>query len=217
MSVYIQKVYEIIDEFDDENKKELCNHYFSVWKHKLESINTVNSLCIAVLSDLKLMFNKYSFLDEEKFVELEVLTLKRKILEIRAGILDLVDTDYSDNIENVYKPEKWMFEIISELKTYFNFSEEGQIPLLKDFTDIFLEELCLIFLSQNKRFGKSGNQLVLNFLLYKFFVKKVTSYEFSNFFAKFVGSFEKDAFKGFDALEGLLGSYLDANQSRLAL
>ena len=204
MSIYIQKAYEIIDEFDDRYKKELCGYYFSLWKDKLKNAEVREKLPVFVLADLRLMFNKYLFLEEKEFVEFELRVFRLKILEMRACILDLVDSDYSEDIENIYKPEKWVLEVVKDLQSYFDFSNAEYIKIFEDFNSVFLEELRMIFVSRNRRFGKNGNQLVLNLLFYKRFVDKVTECNFECFFAKFTSNFRENSFKGFEALEDIL-------------
>lgn len=211
MSSYLKKTYEIIDEFDDEYKLEICDYYFSLWKQKLENMDTVNNLSIVVLGDLKSIFGRYPFLNSEEFIEFEASVHKRKILEIRACILDLIDTDYSDNIETIYRPEKWVLEVVKELKTHFDLSDKEQLSVFRDFNDIFLEELGMIFLAKNKKFGRSGNQLILNFLFYKCFVERALPYDFGAFFESFLQNFDENKFQGFGPLEDILKSYLDAH------
>eukprot|EP00866_Antonospora_locustae_P002328 jgi/Antlo1/2328/1790 len=211
MLTYILRIYDIVDEFDDEHKVELCDYYLSLWRTKLQNHNFGSRLPICALADLNALFSRYPFLKKEKLFDFQNFVFERKVLEMRACILDLVDQDYSGDIEHIYKPEKWILEVVNDIKTCFDLKNIEHIKLFRIFNTWFLHEILLIFIAKNKRFGKSGNQLVLNLMFYQTFVHKIAEYNFDDFFGKIVENFQEQSFKGFEALNGILSRYMSSN------
>lgn len=211
MSTYILRVYDIVDEFDDEHKAELCDYYLSLWRAKLQNHDFGSRLPICALADLNALFSRYPFLKQDKLTDFQNFVFERKVLEMRACILDLVDQDYSGDMEHIYKPERWIFEVTDDIKASFDLKNTEHIRLFRIFNTWFLHEALLIFIAKNKRFGKSGNQLVLNFLFYQAFVNKVAEYNFDDFFGKIVENFHEHSFKGFETLKGILSGYMSSN------
>lgn len=207
MTAHLDRAYEIIDEFDDKYKTELCEYYLATWAERLCSSGGVQRLTMCVLADLNLMFRKYAFLDRTKLAGVQSSVFETKILELRAYILDLVDQNYHEDIENVYRPEKWIVEVVKDLVMCFDLSDAEHVELFKAFNTLFLHEIHMIFISKNKRFGTNGNQLVLNLLFYKSRVDRMAACDFSEFFERIVQNFRTGAFKGMDVLQGVLDTH----------
>ncbi|KAG0439868.1 hypothetical protein DMUE_2141 [Dictyocoela muelleri] len=102
----------------------------------------------------------------EKYLNLYEIAVNNKILEFQALILDLIKTDYNNNLK-VLKVEKWMKNLVNELKIF-----SINILFFKKIIKRLLHEIQDIFMNE-KDFGGEGNLLVADLIYLKIFVLKV--------------------------------------------
>ncbi|WUR02863.1 uncharacterized protein VNE69_03084 [Vairimorpha necatrix] len=147
--------------FIDESIKNIFNEK-SVDKNKLELFHILQDF------DLQIFNSKKEDL------------MRHKAIQTRALVLDLITSDYSKDVKYIYKPEKWIFRIIEDIKnSLINYKEFVFLYnklLIKEFEDIFINKV--------EKYGSSGNQLLVNFIFYKKFILKYLEYDFSEFLIK---------------------------------
>ncbi|EOB11239.1 hypothetical protein NBO_1364gi001, partial [Nosema bombycis CQ1] len=110
MSVYLKKIKRIISNFNKEEQSELIKYYFESAKRLLLDDKLVSRSKIHLLKDLKEIQN------ENDLNDLENDLMSHKVLQTRALILDLITKDYSKDTECIYKPEKWIKEIVKDIE-----------------------------------------------------------------------------------------------------
>lgn len=195
MTINFDKIQRIINEFHGEDKRKLIDHYIAVSRNILLDEKEVKKPKVEILQDICSMG-----LDDELMEDV----LDHKILQVRALILDLVDNDYTADCGTVYKPEKWIKQIVRDVTETFDLGTEFGKKLFLLYNQKLLEEFCDIFISENRKFGSSGNQLLLNFYFYRKFVLRKVDVDFEGFFSRMRSSFAKDNFKPEEELEKIL-------------
>ncbi|KAF7684105.1 hypothetical protein TCON_0697 [Astathelohania contejeani] len=194
----INEVIQLIDSFaDKDDQKIVMNHFMTEAANKLNSGVSVCYSKINLLCDIQILKNKYEYIDEEKIRKITNATLELKLLEIRALILDLVNSDYSEDLENIYKQEEWIDNVISNIEQTFNLqsieildTKDLIFRLFAKYNDLFLKECLKIFVSKNNKFGSKGNQLMLNLKYYEKFVRKYIDFNSDEYFSKFIENFK---------------------------
>ncbi|EOB14552.1 hypothetical protein NBO_25g0012, partial [Nosema bombycis CQ1] len=214
MSVYLKKIKRIISNFNKEEQSELIKYYFESAKRLLLDDKLVSRSKIHLLKDLKEIQN------ENDLNDLENDLMSHKVLQTRALILDLITKDYSKDTECIYKPEKWIKEIVKDIeetfitnegegneggygdkagnedkliwhKEYQNNHNDYNIHLLTLYNSKLINEFKSIFIS-NEKYGTGGNQLLLNFEFYSEFRQKKIEFDFEGFLKEVEERIEKD-------------------------
>lgn len=198
MSIYLEKVRKIVDEFEGEDKEALIKHYIQVSRNVLLDDKEVKRSKLNLLDDLYAMDGG----DEVNAIMNDVL--EHKILQIRALILDLVDDDYTSDSKIIGRPEKWIRGIIKDAEETFNLDDEFGKRMFSIYNEKLLKEFCRIFISENRRFGTGGNQLLLNLYYYERFVQSKIKFDFQNFFDKMTSFFRDHCYKPKEELEEIL-------------
>ncbi|KAM0671873.1 hypothetical protein CWI42_040100 [Ordospora colligata] len=204
MSVYLDKVKRIINNFEGDDRNSLVSHCILVSRDVLLDDREVKRAKLDVVTDL------YSIIVDDADALLDEV-LSHKILQVRALILDLVDNDYSVDYEDVGMPERWIRKIVEDTRDTFDFESEFGMKALLMYNKKLLDEFCAIFVSTNKKFGSNGNQLLLNFYYYKKEIgtkaceaSKDTNDDFEEFFNTIKQSFRSDMYKTVEELEEIL-------------
>lgn len=184
MTMYLDRIQAIINKFQGEDRRRLTEHYVSVSRRLLLNEREVRHSKIDLLRDLQSV-------EGGNTQELAEEVLDHKVLQVRALVLDLVNSDYSSDCETVYKPEKWIREITRDIRDTFDFDSEFEQALFASYNKKLLEEFCKIFISGNRRFGTNGNQLLLNLYHYRAFVLRRMDLQFDGFFHRVRVSFRE--------------------------
>ncbi|AFM98906.1 hypothetical protein KMI_11g16890 [Encephalitozoon hellem] len=198
MSIYLEKVQKIIGDFEDEDKQILIKHYVQTSRNVLLDEKEVKKSKLSLLGDLHAIGGK----DEVNAIVNDVLD--HKILQIRALILDLVDDDYTSDSKVIGRPEKWIKRIIEDAEETFSLDSEFGKRMFSIYNEKLLEEFCKIFISENRKFGTGGNQLLLNFYYYERFVQSKIEFDFQDFFSRMTSSFKDHCYRSKEELEKIL-------------
>ncbi|WEL39402.1 hypothetical protein PFJ87_09g00290 [Encephalitozoon hellem] len=198
MSIYLEKVQKIIGDFEDEDKQILIKHYVQTSRNVLLDEKEVKKSKLSLLGDLHAIGGK----DEINAIVNDVLD--HKILQIRALILDLVDDDYTSDSKVIGRPEKWIKRIIEDAEETFSLDSEFGKRMFSIYNEKLLEEFCKIFISENRKFGTGGNQLLLNFYYYERFVQSKIEFDFQDFFSRMTSSFKDHCYRSKEELEKIL-------------
>ncbi|ADM12141.2 uncharacterized protein Eint_090110 [Encephalitozoon intestinalis ATCC 50506] len=197
MSSYLEKVEKIIGDFEGEDKEMLIKYYIEKSKSILLDEREVKRSKFDLLSDL-------CAVGGEGTDNIMNDVLDHKILQIRALILDLVDDDYTSDRKVIGRPEKWIKQITRDAEETFNFDDEFGKEVFSIYNRKLLSEFCKIFISENRKFGASGNQLLLNFCYYERFVRSKMEFNFQGFFNKITSFFKGHCYKSKEELERIL-------------
>lgn len=115
-------------------------------------------------------------------IEKELITYlcMQEISKIRAIIIDLYSGTYTEEKNYSVKPEEWAVKVVAELKTLIPSGKKESFKESKKFVleilqDLLAKELKEAFLSRSKKFGKKGNQLIINVLYIEKYFKEYTS------------------------------------------
>lgn len=197
MTVYLDKIREIINKFHGDDRERLVSHYMAVSKGILLDEKEVKRSKLDLLQDLHAM-------DGEDVDQLSQDVLGHKVLQTRALVLDLISNDYTGDNGTVYKPEEWIRQISRDIEETFDFDSDFGKTMFELYNKRLLEEFCDIFISENQRFGADGNQLLLNFHFYRRFVAARIELDFGSFFYRIRSCFRRDNAKSEEELEDIL-------------
>ncbi|KAI5192434.1 hypothetical protein NECID01_1929 [Nematocida sp. AWRm77] len=124
---------------------------------------------------------------------------KKEISKIRALILDLHTSTYTDSKEWSPYPEPWAREIVEELDAVLPESAHPQVQEALSLArthllSLLVQELKDIFFSTAQPFGKQGNLFVVNLVyLQTYFEKKLPN---TNIIAEFITEVQSNFQKG---------------------
>ncbi|TBU04586.1 hypothetical protein CWI39_0786p0010 [Hamiltosporidium magnivora] len=186
------KIIQIIEKYDDLERKELIDFYIETCGNEISCKNNTSKNTFILIMDLIKLTEKYN-LPFEKVKNVVLNAVELKVLHLRAIILDTIEIDYSADIESFYGCEKWMKNIIKDLKHTICGSKEVYTLFCKH----FLEECLNVFVSGQNKFGFYGNQLIVNFIYFRKYISKFTDYNFQSFFETLISHFEENKFYGF--------------------
>ncbi|ORE00305.1 hypothetical protein A0H76_1609 [Hepatospora eriocheir] len=120
MSLSLNDLNKIILKFENNDRLHLVKYAF---KKSIEKINEDNDLFHN--KKLILTLNLCQYLKDKYKAEFIDFILDTKILNMRALILDFVDTDYKGYQKYFYKPERWMRKLIKDIKETFMLAIEN--------------------------------------------------------------------------------------------
>ncbi|KAM0676158.1 hypothetical protein GVAV_000121 [Gurleya vavrai] len=215
MSMFYLSIKNIIEKNKD-NSLILSNHYIESSIEKINKLKDPQYHSFLLLSDIKEHLKSYDYEfkkyykhtinmkgeeninnHEENFTASENENVLQnitnrlfdlKILNLRALVLDLIETDYYSDFQDFCKPENWIFEVIAEIeKTFKNLKKHMEL-----FNEKFLRECERIFLSRNAKFGYCGNLLMINLIVYEKWAKKHFEYDFYPFKKNFKNNFMEE-------------------------
>lgn len=177
MSVYLEKIKRILGTFEPEEQNELKKYYLDRSVSLLLDDKRIGNAKIHLLRDME------EIVEEEDLRRIQNDAMDHKVLQTRALVLDLITTDYTKDA-NISKPEKWVKEIVKDIKeTFLRDDTKGQdFTLLALYNEKLVEEFKKIFLTDVATFGTSGNQLVLDLTFYSRFISEFVSFDFGNLF-----------------------------------
>lgn len=171
MSVVLDEIDELINKFSGEQREEAVNFYIQLSREKLTNRNAIRKKEIELLRRITKYMLKQ---DRDELVDQIINT---KIVQARTFILDNFKDDFSRDKEFFSKISKWMMGVIEDIRETFCLEEEKDLTLLQTFNSRLCEEMILIFCSCEK-FNSSGNQLILDLLMYKNSLKDTISFDF---------------------------------------
>lgn len=176
---------QILTEFTDSPyTREICTFFERQFLQKIQNHSITHE-------DLKILVSYTSFYKSQFHSTPHKLISKfvqKKVVEIRATILDILTDDYHEKVSNfqLRPPDKWMLRVVQEiLSVFLNFHDfsfynsvdqltlsHSDHEIFTIFLDEFVSDCKDVFISQ-KKFTRVGNQLVLNFIAFDRVISQV--------------------------------------------
>ncbi len=198
----LEEINKIIDNFHNEERNEIIRYYIKYGNEIIENPETISKKKILLFQDMLKYVN-----DEEKSDMINRI-MELKTIQTRALILDLISSDYSLDRKYFSKPEKWIKVIIEDIYETFSVgNKENLFNAFKTKQDIINEassnyELLNIYIEKLsnemkdifcscEKFNSSGNQLLLNIILYKEALKDHVLYNFDELINSIIKRFNK--------------------------
>ncbi|KAK6090428.1 hypothetical protein P3W45_000525 [Vairimorpha bombi] len=159
--------------FDDNEQIILTEYFVDTALQTLFNEKSIDRSKINLLNDIK-------SLSPETYTNKKDELMRHKAIQTRALVLDLISTDYSVDVKCIYKPEKWVYEILKDVENTF-VDETG---LLSSYNEFLVKEFEDIFINKVEKYGSNGNQLLVNLICYKRFINKFVEFDFTDLFTK---------------------------------
>lgn len=177
MCAVLDEIDELINKFSGKQREEVVDFYIQLSRERFDSRSVIGRKEIALLSHITRYMIKH---DREELTDQVINT---KVMQARTFILDNIKEDFSGEKEFFSKFSRWTVAIVDDIKQIFDLRQDGDVKLFQIFNDRLCEEIVLIFCSREK-FNSSGNQLLLDLLLYKNNFKDALSFDFDGLIDK---------------------------------
>lgn len=171
MSVVLDEIDELINKFSGEQREEAVDFYVQLSREKLGARNIIGG------KEIELLGRMTKYMPKQDRDELVDQVLNTKVVQARTFILDNFKDDFSGEKEFFSKISKWMVAVVDDIRETFDAEQDKDLELLQIFNARLCEEIALIFCSCEK-FNSSGNQLLLDLLMYKDNLKNIVSFDF---------------------------------------
>lgn len=187
--IELENISKIINEFKNEEKKELISYYVKTGLETIENSKLIKN------KQIKLFKHILTYIPEKDIDDIIENIIKIKIKQTRAEILDLVISDYSVERRYISKPEKWIETIVEDIYETFDLKKSTEDYLITNkLASIYNEMLCNeihhIFCSCEK-YNTAGNQFLLNMVFYKESLINYVKYDFDSYFKIIIKRFNE--------------------------
>lgn len=205
MTIYLERITKILDKFKGSDRDEIIDFYVSLYRENLANITDINFNSLRFLKDV-------SSFNTPHTEELQKETIRHKVLQTRALILDLITSDYTKDSEVVEKPEKWVTSLVKDIQVTFDLEDDFYRNLFIVYNDELLEEFKTIFVSSIIKFGSAGNQLLVNLAFYERFVASVITVDMEALLGEIRSNFNPGCAMSKEEIEKLVKTYERVSQ-----
>lgn len=173
MCAVLDEIDELINKFSGEQREEVADFYIQQSREKLDGRSVMGR------KEIQLLKHVTRYMVKQDREELTDQIINTKVIQARTFILDSLKDDFSEEKEFFSKSSKWAVAIVEDIRQTFDLSKDRDVRLFQIFNDRLCEEIVLIFCSREK-FNSSGNQLLLDLLMYGNSFRDVISFDFNS-------------------------------------